>query len=591
MPKPTSDLSTAQARSAANGSPVLNEPSEEQNLRVNGSLTASATVGANIAELTTQIVVTYLQKTESQVVLGDDVSSLIGSIYSTLLEWEIKRNERTSELINDMMRNPEPAENLAAIAGSPLAQTSPAAGYDEQVEEADEWEGNHAGDTHEDAKSELPNLDRLLDPRRPREISSVAILGAGPNGEPAEFDTEEWLASFNNPTEVMIAEARADNPNNKRGWIGVYDDRIVCLFTGRKLKILGAHLKRLFKNNPAYSSFAAHAGYVEGLKLPIDYPKAAPYLSTIRTDVAARRGKGEAGRPADIQAKIDKILAKTLFDLSFRDKPDTRPGNFAEFIVCLECGEAMHDIRPHLRDKHKTYYDRYKRDWHISGRAPAVGEEGMNFMATRRHAAKMLEAKGIPANEQVKPDKWPGVLKDKILCMIDGQLVDDLERHLASTAQAPIAHYRARFELPANYPTMPPSTTPSTRGGANAKKAGAAAGKPTIRAKSAGRGVTARTVAAFNDQSVAAPIAAVEEAPEAEVVESDLVALTEKLQRDIESFKQRKAAPAVQAPVPEAATGLPMPGRSTVEKRIIETKGVALPVTVERRSGKLRLKR
>jgi len=577
-----------------------------QNLRTNAALVSpSATRPSNIADLATQIVITFLEKSGDQVATLDDLKTLVESTFSTLHEFEMKRYEKTGELMSDMMRDPAFAATLAPIAGAALASasTAPAASTPpaqpataDHSEEADDEglefddDGRHANvPASESGKFELPNLQRIRDERRPRDISSVAILGAGPNGEPAEFDTEEWLASFNTPSDVMIAEARADNPNNKRGWIGVYDDRIVCLFTGRPLKILGAHLKRLFEDDPNFSTFATHAGYVEGLKLPVDYPKAAPYLSTIRTDVAARRGKGEVGRPADIQAKIDKVLAKTPFDLSFRDKPDTRPGNFPEFIVCLECGEAMHDIRPHLRDKHKTYYDRYKRDWHISGRAPAVGEEGMSFMATRRHAAEMLEAKGIPASEQVKPDKWPGVLKDKVLCMIDGQLVDDLERHLASTGQAPIAHYRARFELPANYPTTPPSTTPSTRGSAPAKKAGAASSKTGTRAKSAGRASTARAVVdAANDQPV--PVAAVEAAPEESVVKDDLAALTEKLQRDMESFKQRKAPSPVAAPAPAAATVLPMPGRTTVEKRLIESKGVSLPVTVERRPGKLHLK-
>lgn len=572
-----------------------------QNLRANAALTTPNNIGpSGIADLTTQIVITYLDKAGAQVATLADLNALIESTFSTLLEFEMKRYERTGELINDLMRNPAFAATLAPVANIPLAQPAadPAAVSYAPVEEAAEVE-DEADDVGEGApsapvaegKDELPSLSRIRDERRPRDVSSVAILGAGPDGEPAEFDPEEWLASFSNPSDVMISEARADNPYNKRGWIGVYDDRIVCLFTGRPLKILGAHLKRLFKDDPNFASFATHAGYVEGLKLPVDYPKAAPYLSEIRTDVAARRGKGEIGRPAHIQAKIDKILAKTPFDLSFRDKPDTRPGNFPEFVLCLECGEAMHDIRPHLRDKHKTYYDRYKRDWHISGRAPAVGEEGMNFMSTRRHAAEMLEAKGVPASEQVKPDKWPGVLKDKILCMIDGQLVDDLERHLASTGQAPIAHYRARFELPANYPTTPPSTTPSASGGAAPKRAGAAAGKSTTRAKSSGRGATARVVEAANDQPAATPVTVVEEAPKAEVAESDLSALTEKLQRDLENFKQRKATPAVEAPPPAAATVLPMPGRTIVEKRMIASKGGTKPVTVERRPGKLHLKR
>lgn len=513
----------------------------------------------------------------------EDLNALLDSTFQRVLDFA----GRSGELATDVVRSTAPtAEEDTESFG--------VAANDQQ----ELGDGDDVDETANGGKPQLPNLQRIRDERRPRDIPSVAVLGVGPDGQPVEFDTEKWLASFSNPSDVMIAEARANNPNNKRGWIGVYDDKIVCLFTGRHLKILGAHLRRLFKNDPNFSSFATHAGYIEGLKLPIDYPKAAPYLSTIRTDVAARRGKGDTGRPAELQQKIDKVLAKTGFDLSLRDKPATRPGNFPDFVVCLECGESMHDIRPHLRDKHGTYYDRYKRDWQISGRAPATGEEGMDFASTRKHAAEMLEQLGIPASEQVKPARWPGVLKDKILCMIDGQLVDDLAQHLTSRGLAPIKHYLARYELPSNYPTTPPSRPPA-EGDSTAKKAAPVKRKPASRAKPAAKGAAATRAAApasapANDHAASPAAASRQEAPEVESVADDdgnLSLLSERLQKDLEAFKKRKAAPAAALPSPAASTVLPMTGRTSVETRVIESKSGAQPVTIERRPAKLRLRK
>lgn len=446
----TGEPHSADARGNAKGLLPAN-PGKEESEMLSSAGSTSPTPGrhSTLAELTTQIVTTYLERSGSAVNSIDDLNALIETTYSTLLKYESQRYEVTGAMVSELPDDPAMASRLSEFTGGDPAVAS------EAIENEVSKPLGQADEHRKPSKLKLPSFERIRSELRNRKGASFAVPIVGQTGTPVEFDTEEWLASFSNPSDVMIAEARADNTNNKRGWIGVYDDGIVCLFTGRRVKVLGPHLRRLFRDDKTFKEFSSHAGYVHGLRLPIDYPKAAPYLSTIRTNVAAQRGKSEAGRPADIQAKIDKILANTDFDLSLRDKPATRPGNFPDFVVCLECGDAVHDIRPHLRAKHKTFYDRYKRDWHISGRAPATGEGGMNFTSTRRHAAEMLEKMGIPASEQVKPDKWPGVLKDKILCMIDGQLVDDLAKHLASNGHPPVAHYRARFELPANYPATP----------------------------------------------------------------------------------------------------------------------------------------
>lgn len=566
--KRTIDLPLTQARPQADISP--RDPGREtaNNLHDSAALTSPIQDGPSaIAQLATQIVCTYLEKNAAAIGSVEELNSLIESTFQTLHDFEMKRVETAGDgpRQNAPIASAPHPESTAQPSGAPKTKSAPS------------------------KTIALPDLQRIRDERRPRNLASAAVLGVSADGKPVEFDAEEWLKLFDKPTDVMIAEARSDNPYNKRGWIGVYDDKIVCLFTGRHLKILGAHLRRLFKNDPNYSAFATHAGYVEGLNLPIDYPKAAPYLSTIRTDVAARRGKGDTGRPAELQKKIDDVLEVSGFDLSLRDKPATRPGNFPDFVVCLECGDAMHDIRPHLRDQHGTYYDRYKRDWQISGRAPATGEEGMNFTSTRKHAAQLLEDLGIPASEQIQPDRWPGVLKDKILCMIDNQLVDDLPKHLASTGLPPIKHYLARYELPEDYPATPPSLPPQAGGAettkaVRSKRAASSSKAPAKR----GRVAKAANDEAIVSQSPAARTTSVDLV--AQDKENDLATLTDKLQQDVEAFKRRKSTPAVEA-APITSTVLPMPNRTSVETRVIERKNGALPVTIERRPGKLRLRK
>ncbi|MDL5054806.1 MucR family transcriptional regulator [Oscillatoria laete-virens NRMC-F 0139] len=397
---------------------------------------------STIAILTRDIVVSHLAKPESQARTSADLAALIETTYKT-----IARLEQEHFPHPDSVR--QGAEAFAqSQSGAPTDQSIvPASSAPKHVvSEAPSADPGTGSVTLPDMTATITaqNGDR---PARRAERKSVKPAVA-------EFDTEAWLASFPNPSETMIAEARSDNPNNKRGWIGVYDHQIICLLTGREVKILQPHLRGLFKHHPTHSSFASHAGYILGLRLPDDYPKAAPYLSDMRKKSASKRGTVESGRSGELQKKIDEVLAKTGFDLTYRTKPGTRPGNFPDFVVCLECGAAMHDIRQHLREVHGTNYDRYKREWKISGRAPANSPEGMDFVSTRKEAARLLAEMNIAPSAQIEPERWPGVLEDAVLCLMDGQLVPDLERHLGSTGLPPLAHYLARYELPSDYPVM-----------------------------------------------------------------------------------------------------------------------------------------
>lgn len=398
-----------------------------------------------LAQIARDIVCAFLARPDSKATTVRDLEELIEATYSVLLKMETKHSVQSEGDAHEKSRKlqfrsaSEGDIESHTAAEAPLALTrAPDAGAN--------WDGDHH--LFHDGTSEPVHGTRRL-PNPPK----IAVRSAAKD---IAWDPEAWLAKFSNPSPTMVAEARSDNPNNKRGWIGVYDDRIVCLLTGRELKILGAHLGRLFKNDPLHSAFATHAGYVEGLYLPADYPKAAPYLSSIRTKVASDRGRQKSGRPAEVQKRIDEVLAGANFDLGQRTKPLTRPGNFPDFVVCFECGKAMHDIRPHLLEVHGVSYDRYKRQWYISGRAPATGDKGMSFARTRQEAAKQLEILGISPSEQIKPDLWPGVLADKILCLNDGKLVANLKEHLDSTGQPSLAHYRARYELPDDYPAVRP---------------------------------------------------------------------------------------------------------------------------------------
>ncbi len=388
---------------------------------------------SSIVHLARDIVCAFLAKPDSETRTIGDLQNLIQATYELLVNLEARAPVHDASQLSGTM------DAKAGTSSNTIASAPPTEGWSETKQ------GHRVSDG---ARSAPASQLRVL----PR----TATLDTNPAARSQTWDCKAWLAKFENPSPAMLSEAESDNPNNKRGWIGVYDDHIVCLLTGRKLKILGAHLRRLFKDHPQYGSLATHPGYVEGLCLPSDYPKAAPYLSSIRTKVAVDRGKLGGGRPEELQKQIDDMLARGRFDLSLRTKPQTRPGNFPDFVVCFECGRPVHDIRPHLIEVHRTNYDRYKRKWHISGRAPAKGEEGLSFTAARQEAARQLESRGIVPDEQINPELWPGVLEDSILCLNDGKLVADLEKHLDSTGQPSITHYRARYELPDSFPTKPP---------------------------------------------------------------------------------------------------------------------------------------
>ena len=400
-----------------------------------------------VAILTRDIVVSHLAKADSEIKTAADLAALIETTYKTFVRLEQERTGRIGNVSQGSAKG---------VESEPEVEVFQRAASEARVAAPQQFSATTGVSETAAGFVDLPDIEALI-AQKARQRSMAKAAQTAVRASVTDFDVDAWLAGFSNPSETMKAEAKSDNPNNKRGWIGVYDDRLICLLTGREIKILGAHLRGLFKNHPTHSTFATHAGYVQGLRLPEDYPKAAPYLSEMRKTTASKRGLPVSRRPDDLQKEIDEVLAKTGLDLSYRTKPATRPGNFPDFVVCLECGEVMHDIREHLREVHGTFFDRYKRKWKISGRAPSNGPEGLDFASTRKEAARLLTEMNIDPSGQIAPERWPGVLENQMRGLRDGALVTNLEEHLRSNGQPPLAHYLARYELPKNYPVMIPA--------------------------------------------------------------------------------------------------------------------------------------
>ncbi|WP_349291935.1 MucR family transcriptional regulator [Gluconobacter sp. Dm-73] len=82
------------------------------------------------------------------------------------------------------------------------------------------------------------------------------------------------------PEEAPVALVPAVNPKRS-----VFEDYIICLEDGKKLKILKRHLKTAYNLTPEE--------YREKWGLPYDYPMTAPGYSRRRTELAHEIGLGQ----------------------------------------------------------------------------------------------------------------------------------------------------------------------------------------------------------------------------------------------------------------------------------------------------------
>lgn len=597
---------------------------------------------SSVAQLASAIICTFLARPDTEAKSINDLKSVIDVTFKGLLQHELQVYRQTGAVLTgyegptiDMGEpapNPveEPPVEAPAVQSATATQAAPAPAEPEAA--APIKPKRKPAPAPVSAPVMAPRIETPPATPAPAETPAApTITAAGKIALPdltsiavkipkrlppvpvENWDAEAWLAKFDNPTPIMIREANADNPNNDRGWVGVYDDHIVDLLTGHEVRILTRHLKKTFENDNRFNS---HEAYRTSLNLPEDYPKAAPYLANIRTHEGRQYGT-EIGhrRPREIQDKVDAILKQTGLDLTLQVKPQGRPGVFADFIVCLECGEAFHNLKPHLKNAHQTSFDRYRRAWHMSGRATAIADAGYTIDETRKSVLEALRSLGIDPDQQVQPRHWPGVLPDRILCLHDMALVTDLERHLEETGQQPFAHYLASHELPADYPArITPRNggdkSPATPDAGKAEKSDASSQtSPAPRAKRR----TARPIStALADDvsspalqsaapapSLKAPLLPPTETPdptEATHEESDtLIDITEeRLKRQAEEFQRRKRGEGQVSASNQSLFPEPNQQPQTLARRTIQTmesprKG-APPVVVERKAGKLRLK-
>lgn len=116
---------------------------------------------------------------------------------------------------------------------------------------------------HEISVEQLPELIRTVH-------TALASAGQAPEPEPVEL-------------------VPAVNPKRS-----VFEDHIICLEDGKKLKLLKRHLKTAYNLTPEE--------YREKWGLPYDYPMTAPGYSRRRTELAHEigfgQGKGGQSNPA-----------------------------------------------------------------------------------------------------------------------------------------------------------------------------------------------------------------------------------------------------------------------------------------------------
>jgi len=191
-------------------------------------------------------------------------------------------------------------------------------------------------------------------------------------GADTGFDAPGWLNSLPERNIYTDSEAYRANPNLKKGWVGAYDNYIICLIDGKPVRILTSHLKRYYKDDPRGASLSAYRAY---FRLPPDYPASAKEFQEKKSkSIENSHKKEDRGSPIRADDVNDQILAslnKAEADPHNQIKASTCPGLFSDFIVCLECGSRTTDIFSHLEKSHENIsISKYIKKFSLSSRYP-----------------------------------------------------------------------------------------------------------------------------------------------------------------------------------------------------------------------------
>ncbi|MEW9275078.1 MucR family transcriptional regulator [Gluconobacter oxydans] len=139
---------------------------------------------------------------------------------------------------------------------------------------------------HEVPVEQLPELIRTVH-------AALATAGQAPEPEPVEL-------------------VPAVNPKRS-----VFEDYIICLEDGKKLKLLKRHLKTAYNLTPEE--------YREKWGLPYDYPMTAPGYSRRRTELAREIGLGQ-GKNGQTEPPVEE----TAPEVPVRKIPEKRRGRPAK---------------------------------------------------------------------------------------------------------------------------------------------------------------------------------------------------------------------------------------------------------------------
>lgn len=178
-----------------------------------------------------------------------------------------------------------------------------------------------------------------------------------------------------------------------------------------------------------------------------------------------------------------RIPAKVAKKLNPRN--EIHPSVFPNHIVCLEDGKLVKLLKPHLERRHKMTVEQYIAKWNLPEDFPSTPPA---YSALRRGKIAAIQpasyvehapvintdisnpafagldpwlAQRVPAEiaEQLDPNNTihPSAFDDYFICLEDGSRVKLLKPYLLKHFQMSMADYIAKWKLPENFPSSPPS--------------------------------------------------------------------------------------------------------------------------------------
>jgi len=284
---------------------------------------------------------------------------------------------------------------------------------------------------------------------------STPALAGRVGSRTAGFDPDVWLASLPEKTPFAVAEASVNNSYNDYGWVGVYHDAVICLLDGKPTRLLTRRLQNKYGDRPEVSTPDAYRAH---FRLPHDYPMGAPDFSVLKGKAIRaaheRRKDSDKSRPAELQSKIDSAIRTSGMDPELQLNSVSRPGEFADAIVCLECGAVVKNIAAHAQETHDLAWAQYISRNKLSSRYPRA-VVAISLAEARSIAERHLIAEDRNPAQQIDAERWPGVMRRFIVCLEDGAEVEDLTRYLARKYKhMSFEDYRLKYSLPDNYPSI-----------------------------------------------------------------------------------------------------------------------------------------